>query len=454
MAVATVRTVLEEVRYMTTPTITGSLNGDVKCTNDATVLGKVAWRIVPLVLLMFLLSIVDRANVSFAALSMNRDLHIDPAAFGAAAGLFFVGYFLFEVPANVIFLRRLGARVWLSRILISRGLISVGTIVVAMTTRFHVLRFLLGVAEAGFVPCIIIYLAAWFPNSVRGRITGAMFIALPLANVITGPLSSYMLGLNALGLQGWQLMFIVEGLPTVALGIVTLIWLSDDPSSARWLSEDERADLAEILSRNATEAHHFALRDGFFSSTVWWLAVIVFFFTVGIWGFVFWAPQLLKALAGVPNDSVGLFMLIPNTVAIVVLVLYSRHSDLREERRWHTAVAVLTATLGFILSFQSANLTFIVFAFCLIAAGVYSAAPIFWSIPSAVLAGSAATSGIAVANSIGQLGGYVGPYLIGKLRESTDGFSASLTAVALSLCIAAILILLMPQLRQMPEKST
>jgi MFS transporter, ACS family, tartrate transporter len=262
---------------MTTPTITGSLNGDVKSTNDATVLRKVGWRIVPLVLLMFLFSIVDRANVSFAALSMNRDLHIDPAAFGAAAGLFFVGYFIFEVPANVIFLRRLGARIWLSRILISWGLISAGTAFVTTTTQFYVLRFLLGVAEAGFVPCIIIYLAAWFPNSVRGRITGAMFIALPLANVITGPLSSYMLGVNALGLHGWQLMVIVEGLPTVALGVATLIWLSDDPSSARWLSEDERADLAEILSRNAPEAHHFALRDGFFSSTVWWLAAILFF---------------------------------------------------------------------------------------------------------------------------------------------------------------------------------
>jgi len=439
---------------MTTPTITGSQSGDVKLANDTTVLRKVSWRIVPLVLLMFLFSIIDRANVSFAALSMNRDLHIDPAAFGAAAGLFFVGYFLFEVPANVIFLRRLGARLWLSRILISWGLISAGIAFVTTTTEFYALRFLLGVAEAGFVPCIIIYLAAWFPNSVRGRITGAMFIALPLANVITGPLSSYMLGLNALGLQGWQLMFIVGGLPTVALGIATLIWLSDDPKSARWLSDDERADLAEILSRNATEAHHFALRDGFFSSTVWWLAVIVFFFTVGIWGFVFWAPQLLKALAGVPNDSVGLLMLIPNTVAIIVLVLYSRHSDLRKERRWHIAVAGLTAALGFILSFQSANPTFIVIAFCLVAAGIYSAAPIFWSIPSTILAGSAATSGIAVANSIGNLGGYVGPYLIGKLHESTDGFSAGLTVVALSLCFGSILILLMPQLRRMPETST
>ena len=439
---------------MTTPTITGSQSGDVKLANDTTVLRKVSWRIVPLVLLMFLFSIIDRANVSFAALSMNRDLHIDPAAFGAAAGLFFVGYFLFEVPANVIFLRRLGARLWLSRILISWGLISAGIAFVTTTTEFYALRFLLGVAEAGFVPCIIIYLAAWFPNSVRGRITGAMFIALPLANVITGPLSSYMLGLNALGLQGWQLMFIVGGLPTVALGIATLIWLSDDPKSARWLSDDERADLAEILSRNATEAHHFALRDGFFSSTVWWLAAIVFFFTVGIWGFVFWAPQLLKALAGVPNDSVGLLMLIPNTVAIIVLVLYSRHSDLRKERRWHIAVAGLTAALGFILSFQSANPTFIVIAFCLVAAGIYSAAPIFWSIPSTILAGSAATSGIAVANSIGNLGGYVGPYLIGKLHESTDGFSAGLTVVALSLCFGSILILLMPQLRRMPETST
>ena len=439
---------------MTTPTITGSQSGDVKLANDTTVLRKVSWRIVPLVLLMFLFSIIDRANVSFAALSMNRDLHIDPAAFGAAAGLFFVGYFLFEVPANVIFLRRLGARLWLSRILISWGLISAGIAFVTTTTEFYALRFLLGVAEAGFVPCIMIYLAAWFPNSVRGRITGAMFIALPLANVVTGPLSSYMLGLNALGLQGWQLMFIVGGLPTVALGIATLIWLSDDPKSARWLSDDERADLAEILSRNATEAHHFALRDGFFSSTVWWLAVIVFFFTVGIWGFVFWAPQLLKALAGVPNDSVGLFMLIPNTVAIIVLVLYSRHSDLRKERRWHIAVAGLTAALGFILSFQSANPTFIVIAFCLVAAGIYSAAPIFWSIPSTILAGSAATSGIAVANSIGNLGGYVGPYLIGKLHESTDGFSAGLTVVALSLCFGSILILLMPQLRRMPETST
>jgi MFS transporter, ACS family, tartrate transporter len=439
---------------MTTPTITGSLSGDVKLRNNTTVLRKVGWRIVPLVLLMFLFSIIDRANVSFAALSMNRDLHIDPAAFGAAAGLFFVGYFLFEVPANVIFLRRVGTRAWLSRILISWGLISAGTAFVTTATQFYFLRFLLGVAEAGFVPCIIIYLAAWFPNSVRGRITGAMFIALPLANMITGPLSSYMLGLNSWGLQGWQLMFITEGLPAVALGIATLIWLSDDPSSARWLSENERADLAEILSRNATEAHHFALRDGFFSSTVWWLAVIVFFYTVSIWGFVFWAPQLLKALAGVPNESVGLFMLIPNTVAIVVLVLYSRHSDLRKERRWHTAVAGLTAALGFILSFQSANPTFIVLAFCLIAAGIYSAAPIFWSIPSTILAGSAATSGIAVANSIGNLGGYVGPYLIGKLRESTDGFAASLTVVALSLCFGAILILLMPQLRRMPETST
>jgi ACS family tartrate transporter-like MFS transporter len=437
---------------MAAPIVTSSLSNEIELTNKPTVLRKVGWRIVPLVMLMFLVSVIDRANVSFAALSMNRDLHIEPAAFGVAAGLFFVGYFVFEVPANVIFLRRLGARIWLSRILITWGLISAGTALVSSTTEFYILRFLLGVAEAGFLPCIIIYLAAWFPDSMRGRITGAMFIALPLANLITGPLSSYVLGLSGFGLKGWQLMFLVEGLPAVALGVAALIWMSDDPSSARWLSQDERTEMTSILSRNKPEPLHLALRDGFVSATVWWLATILFCFTVGIYGFVFWGPQLLKSLAGVSNESVGLLMIIPNTVAIVVLVLYSRHSDLRRERRWHTAVAGIIAALGFVLSFQSADTAVILFAFCLIAAGIYSAAPIFWSIPSTVLAGSAATSGIAVANSIGNLGGYVGPYLIGKLRESTDGFSASLTAIAIALCIGSVLILLMPQLRRPPGK--
>ncbi|MGY3484779.1 sugar phosphate permease [Bradyrhizobium sp. USDA 4011] len=436
---------------MTIPTVVSSLSDEIKLTSSPTVLRRVGWRIVPLVTLMFLSSVIDRANVSFAALSMNHDLQIDPAAFGVAAGLFFFGYFVFEVPANVIFLRRLGARIWLARILMTWGLISAGTAFVSTTAQFYILRFFLGVAEAGFVPCIIIYLAAWFPDSVRGRITGAMFIALPLANVITGPLSSYMLGLSAFGLKGWQLMFIVEGLPAVILGVAAFVWMSDDPSSAKWLNNDERAEMVRILSRNKPEPHHLALRDGFLSATVWWLAAILFCFTVGIWGFVFWGPQILKSLAGVSNERVGLLMLIPNVIAIVAVVLYSRHSDWRKERRWHIAVAGLVAALGFVLSFQSSDTAVIIFSFCLIAAGVYCSAPIYWTIPSTVLAGSAATSGIAVVNSIGNLGGYAGPYLIGKLRESTEGFSASLTAIAIFLCIGSILILAMPQLRRTPK---
>lgn len=433
---------------MAIPITTGSLRDDAQGLAEASVLSKVAWRILPLVTLMYLFSIINRANVGFAALSMNKEVGLDAAAFGIGSGLFFIGYFIFEVPANLLFLRRLGARIWLSRILISWGLLSAGTAFVSTPNQFYVLRFLLGVAEAGFLPCIIIYLAAWFPNGLRGRITGIMFISFPLANLIIGPISTYMLSKSAFGLQGWQWMFLVEGVPTVIIGLVTLWWLSDDPSKAKWLSKDEQSSLGQVLSREAPEPQHHSLRDGFLSSTVWWLASVLFFSVIGIWGFMFWAPQLLKSLAGVSNESVGLLMMIPNVVAIGALILYSRHSDLHKERRWHTAIALLLAALGFILCFQSTSVVWIVASFCLIAAGLYSAAPIFWSMPSTLLAGSAATGGIAIVNSFGNLGGYAGPYMIGKLRESTEGFSASLTALAVSLCIGAGILILAPKLRK------
>jgi ACS family tartrate transporter-like MFS transporter len=413
---------------------------------EVAVTTKVAWRILPLITLMYLFSIIDRANVGFAALSMNKELGLEAAAFGVGAGLFFLGYFVFEVPANLLFLRRLGARIWLSRILISWGLLSAATAFVSTPSQFYVLRFLLGVAEAGFLPCIVIYLAAWFPNGLRSRITAAMFISFPLANLIIGPISTYMLKLTAFSLHGWQLMFLVEGLPTALLGFATLLWLSDTPSTAKWLSATERKVLEKLLSTDCPAPHHHSLRDGFVSPIVWSMAAVLFLSTVGIWGFMFWAPQLLKALAGVSNESVGLLMVLPNLVAMGALVLFSRHSDRYRERRLHTACALLLAAAGFVLSFQSTNLTWIMASFCLIASGLYSSAPIFWSIPSTVLAGSAAMGGIAIVNSFGNLGGYAGPYLIGRMRESTEGFAASLTALAMSLSVAAAILILAPSL--------
>ena len=282
-------------------------------------LRKVTLRLIPFMALLYFVAFLDRVNVGYAALTMNADVGLSASAYGLGAGIFFLGYFLFEVPSNLI-LERVGARWWIARIMVTWGLVSASTAFVTGPTSFYVVRFLLGVAEAGFFPGMIFYLTYWFPSAVRARVMSMFLVAVPLSNVVGAPISTALLGTSIFGLKGWQTMFIVEAIPAIVLGVVTALWLTDRPAKAAWLTADERATLERLLEaeRAATRpAHH--LRDGLLNARVWLLAVIYFGLIMGFYGLPFWAPQIVRSFGGLTNVEVGLLTAVPYAVASVTM---------------------------------------------------------------------------------------------------------------------------------------
>lgn len=409
---------------------------------------RVARRLIPLLFLCYIAAYLDRVNVGFAKLEMAQDLGLSDTVYGLGAGIFFLGYFLFEVPSNLI-LQRVGARLWIARIMIVWGVVSAATMLVRGETSFYLMRFLLGLAEAGFFPGVILYLTQWFPPAHRARMTAFFMTAVAAAGIIGGPVSGWILGhlSGVAGWAGWQWLYLLEGVPSIVIGLWVLAYLDDDPSKARWLSEDERALLLRRLeeeraAKQQVGEHRTTLLEAFRSSRVWLLCLVYFSLAMGVYGVSFWLPQIIKDTLTRDPVEIGWISAIPWVVAAVVMVGNGRHSDRTGERRWHVAIPSLVSGAGFAL----AALPHLggwtgVAALTLAAAGVLSAMSCFWSMPPALLSGSAAAAGIAWINSVGNLAGYVSPSVIGKLRDVTGSMAPALGLLAASLILAAILAL-------------
>jgi MFS transporter, ACS family, tartrate transporter len=407
------------------------------------VLSKVLRRIVPFLLLCYIVAYLDRVNVGVAGLTMNEDLGISPSEFGWSAGLFFFGYFLAEVPSNLA-LQAVGARKWIARILISWGLLSAATAFAVGPVSFGVMRFLLGLGEAGFTPGVFLYFTYWFPARARGRATAAFLLGIPIANIIGAPLSSSLLALDGLaGLHGWQWLLILEGLPATILGFICLFTLTDKPEQAKWLSPDERSWLVEVLTseRQAIAAKHASkLKDAFTNWRVLVCAAVNFCAIIGSVGLGLWMPQILKGF-GFGIVTVGFLAAIPYICGAVTMMLWARLSDKGGERSWFVASALLLGAVALVAcGYATSSALISIVALCGAVVGIMCYQSTFWPIPSSFLTGSAAAGGLALIVSIGNLGGFVGPYLIGEIRQTTGSFSWALIAVAAFLMLAAILI--------------
>jgi MFS transporter, ACS family, tartrate transporter len=408
-------------------------------------LRKVTLRIVPFVMLLYFIAFIDRVNIGFAALTMNKDLGFSPTVFGFGAGIFFLGYFLFEVPSNLV-LDKVGARIWIARVMITWGLISGAMAFVQGPNSFYALRFLLGAAEAGFFPGIILYLSYWFPARQRAAVTAIFMAAAPLSTVLGSPVSGALLEMHGLlGLRGWQWMFIIEAVPALILGVMVLFYMTDRPEKAKWLRDDERNWLVTTMNAEAAKkagtASHSVWR-GLADPRVIALSLVYFGTSAGLYTLGIWAPQIIKEF-GLSSLQVGFLNALPGIVAIVAMVLWARHSDRSGERTWHVVGACLLASLGLVLAGFAGSVLAVLLALTLVNIGISSAKPPLWSMPTLFLSGSAAAAGIATINSIGNLGGFVGPAMIGWIKDLTGSFQGGLFFVAGLLVLSAILTLVL-----------
>ncbi|GGY28656.1 MFS transporter [Pseudoduganella albidiflava] len=405
--------------------------------------GRVSRRLLPFLFLCYVAAYLDRVNVGFAKLQMQADLALSDTVYGIGAGIFFIGYFVFEVPSNLV-MEKVGARRWIARIMVSWGLVSAATMFATGPVSFYVLRFLLGVAEAGFFPGVVLYLTYWYPAHRRARIVALFMSGVAVAGVVGGPLSGAIMAAFAgqAGLHGWQWLFLLEGLPSVALGIWTLFYLDDNIRAARWLDDASKAVLERELSAEAATKRHLPLRQVFASGTVWLLALMYFLFVMGLYGVSFWLPQLLKNSGVRDVFHIGLLTAIPYGVAAVVMVLAARHSDRSGERRWHIAIAGFAGAAGLVAATAWADDTVLALAALSVAtAGILTTFPIFWSLPTALLGGTAAAAGIALINSVGNLAGFASPYLVGALRDATGSTAVGISVLAASLVLGGLLVL-------------
>jgi MFS transporter, ACS family, tartrate transporter len=418
---------------------------------EQVIVPKVTWRLIPILFLCYIIAYIDRINVAFAGLQLQKAFGVDGATYyqiyGWGAGMFFIGYFLFEVPSNLI-LHRVGARLWIARIMIVWGLISSAMMFVKTPTGFYVMRFMLGVAEAGFFPGIILYMTYWFRAQDRARTVALFSTAGTLAGFFNSPISGKLLQLDGvLGLAGWQWLFLIEGIPAVAVGLVVLVVLPDKPQKARWLSDTEREWIRSELARDEEQAgpgQQHQLREVFASGRVWLLCVIYFLLNVGAYGFEMWLPQIIRGFSGFSEFRIGLVNAIPYLAATICMVLVGRHSDRTGERRWHVAASAFAAAVGFAASALSHNLFVSLAALALAFSGVKSMLGPFWAQSTAFLSGTAAAGGIAWINSVGNLGGFAGPMVVGQVRKATGSYANGLFTLGAALVILGILALSLP----------
>ncbi|KQS61586.1 hypothetical protein ASG32_12760 [Methylobacterium sp. Leaf361] len=422
----------------------GLRGGDAAPEIERRTVAKVSRRLLPLIVLIYFVAYMDRTNVGFAAFGLNREFGFSATVYGWAAGIFFLGYVIFEVPSNVL-LERAGARLWIARIMVTWGLVAGSMALITGPTSFLALRFLLGVAEAGFFPGVILYFTYWFPKRYRARVVAALFLAVPGSNALTAVISGALLQLDgALGLHGWQWLFLLEAAPSILLAFAVLALMTDRPEQAAWLTSEERLWLGTAIAaeRDGTVRAHGPFTLGQVLTDRRVLALGAMYFSIGTatYGITFFLPPILKSLH-LTDWETGVATAVPYGVGTLGMIAWSWSSDRRDERRWHFAIAALVAALGLVVSGPMLGSLWALAAMSVATIGLYGSKPAFWAMPGEFLAGPAAAGGIALINAIGNLGGFVGPYVLGWLKDYTGTYEAGLYFLAACALAAAAITL-------------
>ncbi len=405
---------------------------------------RITRRLIPYLFVLYVIAFLDRVNVGFAALQLTGDLGFTPEVFGFGAGIFFIGYFLFEIPGTVL-VETWSAKAWIARIMISWGAIAVAMGFIQNATQFYWLRFFLGVAEAGFFPGILVYLSHWFRQDDRAKAIALFMSAVPIATIIGAPISGLLLEVNWLGHAGWRWLFILEGIPAVLFGVITLFYLTDKPTQAKWLPDDEREWLTDELDRERAAklaTGSLSLWQALWQRDVLLLALAYFGMVSGLYGFNFWLPTIVKQLSGLSNLLAILVTAIPYCVGLAAMLLIGWSSDRSDERRWHTAVPMLISGVGLLCgALLQEHVVVAIALFCVGAIGIFGHFPSFWATAYARDTGVAAAAAIALINSLGNLGGFAGPYVIGFINEKTGSFVGGILYLSLSAAVSAVCIL-------------
>jgi len=416
-------------------------------------IARISRRLIPFLVVCYFVAYLDRVNVSFASLTMNKDLGLSASSFGFGAGIFFLAYFIFEVPSNLM-LERFGARKWIARIMFSWGILSGMMAFITNETGFYVVRALLGIAEAGFFPGIIFFLTLWFPAAYRARIVGMFMAAIPLSTVIGAPISGLLLGLDGwMGFKGWQWLFLLEAAPAVILSGVVFFYLTESPAKAKWLPADEREWLvnrltAERNNREATQKH--SILQAILNLKVLALGLVYFGAVATNYGLSFFLPQIVKGF-GLTNLQTGLVSALPYVVGTFAIIWWGRRSDAKMERRFHTAFPIFVAAAGIAISTQLPDPVMKMVALSVAGFGIFGCLAVFWTLPTAFLSGSAAAAGIAAINSIGNLAGFAGPFAMGYIKDLTGSYNGGLLSLSAVALIAMVIVLLLRHDRSLEQ---
>ena len=401
-------------------------------------------RLIPFLFVLYVVAYLDRVNFGYAALQMNSALGISAGVFGVLSGIFFIGYLVFEIPSNLV-LQRVGARIWIARIMVTWGVVEVVTAFATNATELAALRFLLGIAEAGFFPGLILYLTGWFRRRELASTVALFMTALAVSNIVGAPVSTWILDhVSWFGLSGWRWLFIIEGLPAVILGIVAWLYLTDRPAEATWLSVEEKAWLRSELEREEDECRQRGaltdIRPVMTGRDAWHLALVYCLVIIGLYGTGFWMPQIIRSLdPGFSNFSVGLLMIVPFLAALIAMIAWGRHSDRTGERRWHTALPALAGGIALIAAMFTAQPAVVFLLLVVATVGIFCTFGPFWTLPLKVFSCTAAAVGIALINSVGNLGGFIGPSVMGYIALVTGSVQGGLPVVGICLVLAGIL---------------